>query len=83
MGRVAASRPGDGVLIDVVAMAWRAASLISSARRNRENPGKINGVVLQRSRVISRMTDSVNCSALAESMRRAMWVMLVSEVDME
>jgi len=29
------------------------------------------------------MTDSVNCSALAESIRRAMWVKLVSGVDME
>src|SRR5271165_2971309 len=64
-------------------MAWRAASLISSGAAKSGKPWeRLTALCLRARRVISRMTDSVNCSALAESMRRAMWVMFVSGVDM-
>src|SRR5580704_11129200 len=64
-------------------MAWRAASLISRGAAKSGKPWeRLTALCLRARRVISRITDSVNCSALAESMRRAMWVMLVSGVDM-
>src|ERR1700724_2622317 len=64
-------------------MAWRAASLISSGAAKSGKPWeRLTALCLRARRVISRMTDSVNCSALAEIMRRAIWVMLVSGVDM-
>src|SRR5208283_1386443 len=65
------------------AMAWRAASLISSGAAKSGKPWeRLTALCCNARRVISRMTDSVNCSALAESMRRAMCVMLGSGVDM-
>src|SRR5215471_18275099 len=64
-------------------MAWRAASLISSGAAKSGKPWeRLTALCLIAKRVISRMTDSVNCSALAESMRRAMCDMLVSAADM-
>src|SRR5208337_1797171 len=65
-------------------MAWRAASLISSGAAKSGKPWeRLTALCCIANRVISRITDSVNCSALAESIRRAMCVMLVSAVDME
>src|SRR5664279_5300338 len=64
-------------------MAWRAASLISSGAAKSGKPcERLTALCFMAKRVISRMTDSVNCSALAESMRRAICDMLVSGVDM-
>src|SRR5437879_13678371 len=54
------------------AMARRAASLISAGTGKSGNPWeRLTALCFKARRVISRMTDSVNCSALAESMRRA------------
>src|ERR1700686_4537955 len=54
------------------AMAWRAASLISAGAAKSGKPcDKLTAWCSSAKRVISRMTDSVNCSALADSMRRA------------
>ena len=64
-------------------MAWRAASLISAGAEKSGKPWeRLTALCWMAERVISRMTDSVNCSALAESMRRATWDMLVSGDDM-
>src|SRR6267378_3196722 len=53
------------------AMALRAASLISSGAAKSGNPwDRLTAPCFKAKRVISRMTDSVNCSAFAESMRR-------------
>src|SRR5258706_9479546 len=53
------------------AMALRAASLISSGAAKSGNPwDRLTAPCCKAKRVISRMTDSVNCSAFAESMRR-------------
>src|SRR3981189_3458672 len=53
------------------AMALRAASLISSGAAKSGNPwDRLTAPCFKARRVISRMTDSVNCSAFAESMRR-------------
>src|SRR5277367_89684 len=52
------------------AMACRAASLISAGAAKSGKPcDRLTALCFCASRVISRMTDSVNCSALAESMR--------------
>src|SRR6266849_238140 len=65
-------------------MACRAASLISAGAAKSGNPcERFTAPCFRASRVISRMTDSVNCSALAESMRRAAWAMPDSERFME
>src|SRR3989442_940157 len=54
------------------AMACRAASLISAGAGKSGKPWeRLTALCFKARRVISRMTDSVNCSALAESMRRA------------
>src|SRR5256714_148701 len=53
------------------AIALRAASLISSGAAKSGNPwDRLTAPCFKASRVISRITDSVNCSAFAESMRR-------------
>src|SRR5262249_55136874 len=52
-------------------MACRAASLIASGAAKSGKPwDKFTALCFSASRVISRITDSVNCSALAEIMRR-------------
>src|SRR5215471_14161179 len=52
-------------------MAWRAASLMSFGAAKSGKPcDKFTALYFIASRVISRITDSVNCSALAEIMRR-------------
>src|ERR1700693_4428776 len=52
-------------------MALRAASLISSGAAKSGKPcDKLTAPCFKARRVISRITDSVNCSAFAESMRR-------------
>src|ERR1700686_4351756 len=52
-------------------MAWRAASLISAGAAKSGKPWeRLTALCFMARRVISRMTDSVNCSAFAESMRR-------------
>src|SRR5208337_602621 len=64
-------------------MACRAASLICSGAAKSGKPWeRLTALCCMARRVISRMTDSVNCSALAESILRAIWDMLVSGVDM-
>jgi len=56
-------------------MACRAASLISAGAAKSGKPcERFTALCFNASRVISRITDSVNCSALAESMRRAICV---------
>src|SRR6266699_5210825 len=58
------------------AMALRAASLISSGAAKSGNPwDRLTARCFKASRVISRITDSVNCSAFAESMRREICAM--------
>src|SRR6202035_3558457 len=53
-------------------MACRAASLTSMGAGKSGKPcERLTALCFSASRVISRMTDSVNCSAFAESMRRA------------
>src|SRR3990172_7374549 len=53
-------------------MAARAASLISGAAGKAGKPwARLTASYCSARRVISRMTDSVKCSTLAESMRRA------------
>src|SRR5262249_16627517 len=52
-------------------MAWRAASLMSPGAAKSGKPcDRFTASYFIASRVISRITDSVNCSALAEIMRR-------------
>src|SRR5215475_11170677 len=52
-------------------MAWRAASLMSSGAAKSGKPcDRFTALYFIASRVISRITDSVNCSALAEIIRR-------------
>src|SRR5260370_8188881 len=52
-------------------MALRGASLISSGAAKSGNPwDRLTAPCFKAKRVISRITDSVNCSAFAESMRR-------------
>src|SRR5215467_3282717 len=61
------------------AMAWRAASLISSGAAKSGKPcERFTALCFIARRVISRMTDSVNCSAFAESMRREIWAIIES-----
>src|SRR5271165_2993128 len=60
-------------------MAWRAASLISSGAEKSGKPcERFTAWCFNARRVISRITDSVNCSALAESIRRETCVILDS-----
>src|SRR5215831_6474256 len=61
------------------AMVWRAASLISSGAAKSGKPcERFTAPCFIARRVISRMTDSVNCSALAESIRREILAMVES-----
>src|SRR3989442_15003971 len=58
------------------AIALRAASLISSGAAKSGNPwDRLTAPCFNARRVISRITDSVNCSAFAESMRREICAM--------
>src|SRR5262252_3353119 len=60
-------------------MALRAASLISSGAGKSGKPcERFTAPCFMARRVISRMTDSVNCSAFAESMRREIWAIVES-----
>src|SRR5690348_252715 len=60
-------------------MACRAASLISAGAAKSGKPcERFTALCFSASRVISRITDSVNCSAFAESMRRASCVIVDS-----
>src|SRR5712692_1174646 len=62
------------------AMALRAASLISSGAAKSGNPwDRLTAPCFKARRVISRITDSVNCSAFAESMRREICAIVDSE----
>src|SRR6185369_1955876 len=62
-------------------IACRAASLISKGAAKSGNPcDRFTALYFSASRVISRITDSVNCSAFAESIRRATCAMVVSGV---
>src|SRR5713226_2837850 len=57
-------------------MACRAASLTSAGAAKSGKPcERLTALCFKARRVISRMTDSVNCSAFAESMRRAICAM--------
>src|SRR5258708_38577410 len=61
-------------------MALRAASLISSGAAKSGKPcERLTAPCFKARRVISRMTDSVNCSAFAESMRREICAIDTSE----
>src|SRR6266566_1433124 len=61
-------------------MARRAASLISSGAAKSGNPwDRFTAPCFKARRVISRITDSVNCSAFAESMRREIFAIEKSE----
>src|SRR5258707_9294961 len=60
-------------------MACRAASLISAGAAKSGKPcERFTALCFSAKRVISRITDSVNCSAFAESMRRASCVIVDS-----
>src|SRR5881394_3292784 len=62
------------------AMARRAASLISSGAAKSGNPwDRFTAPCFKARRIISRITDSVNCSAFAESMRREIFAIEKSE----
>src|SRR5258708_37946964 len=57
-------------------IAWRAASFTSAGAAKSGKPcERLTALCFKARRVISRMTDSVNCSAFAESMRRAICAM--------
>src|SRR5258708_23089880 len=61
-------------------MALRAASLISSGTAKSGKPcERLTAPCFKARRVISRITDSVNCSAVAESMRREICAIETSE----
>src|SRR6266851_1809544 len=61
-------------------MALRAASLISSGAAKSGKPcERLTAPCFKARRVISRMTDSVNCPAFAESMRREICAIDTSE----
>src|SRR5260370_40759157 len=61
-------------------MALRVASLISSGGAKSGKPcERLTAACFKARRVISRMTDSVNCSAFAESMRREICAIETSE----
>src|SRR5260370_701132 len=61
-------------------MALRAASLISSGAAKSGKPcERLTAPCFRARRVISRMTDSVNCSAFAEIMRREICAIETSE----
>src|ERR1700720_103155 len=60
-------------------MAWRAASLTSAGAAKSGKPcERFTALCFIASRVISRITDSVNCSALAEIMRREICAIFAS-----
>src|SRR5579864_5403853 len=60
-------------------MACRAASLTSAGAGKSGKPyERLTALCFSARRVISRITDSVNCSAFAESMRRASCVIVDS-----
>src|SRR5258706_11483319 len=60
-------------------MACRAASFISAGAAKSGKPcERFTALCFSASRVISRISDSVNCSAFAESMRRATCVIVDS-----
>src|SRR5438477_2865870 len=62
-------------------IACRAASLISKGAAKSGNPcDRFTALCFNASRVISRITDSVNCSAFAESIRRTTCAIVVSGV---
>src|SRR5215475_15575509 len=62
-------------------MAWRAASLTDSGAGKSGKPcERLTALCFNARRVISRITDSVNCSALAEIMRREICAMEASVV---
>src|SRR5580765_8296565 len=64
-------------------MAWRAASLISAGAAKSGKPWeRLTALCFIARRVISRITDSVNCSALAEIIRREIPVIFDSGVLM-
>src|SRR6266853_4704291 len=64
-------------------MAWRAASLTESGAGKSGKPcERFTALCFNARRVISRMTDSVNCSALAEIMRREICAMEESVVTL-
>src|SRR5215472_6730952 len=66
------------------AMAWRAASLISCGAAKSGKPcDKFTAPCFIARRVISRITDSVNCSAFAESMRREICAIVESGAVIE
>ena len=75
--------PGDGVLVDVVGDGLAGGFLkFRGGGKIRKTLRKIDGIVFIARRVISRITDSVNCSAFAESMRRASSpVVFVADVE--
>src|SRR5260370_41214453 len=57
-------------------IAWRAASFTSAGAAQSGKPcDRLTELCFIARRVISRMTDSVNCSAFADSMRRAICAM--------
>src|SRR5258708_28100044 len=61
-------------------IAWRAASFTSAGAAKSGKPcERLTALCFKARRVISRITDSVNCSAFAESMRRAICAMEDSE----
>src|SRR2546430_4627638 len=64
-------------------MAWRAASLTESGAGKSGKPcERLTALCFNARRVISRMTDSVNCSAFAEIMRREICAMEESVVTL-
>src|SRR5258707_15803115 len=64
-------------------MAWRAASLTESGAGKSGKPcERFTALCFSARRVISRMTDSVNCSAFAEIMRREICAMEDSVVTL-
>jgi len=69
-----ARSPGNGVLVDVGANALTAASFTSPGAGKSGKPcAKFTAPQSRASRVISRITDSVNCWALSEMGKRRMW----------
>src|SRR5262249_24172781 len=60
-------------------MAWRAASLMAAGAAKSGNPcDRFTAWCFMASRGISRMTDSVNCSAFADIIRREISAILIS-----
>ena len=75
--------PGDGVLIDVGGDGLAGGFFdFGGAAKSGKPCARLTASCFSARRVISRITDSVNCSAFAESMRRPSWAMVVSGVVM-